>query len=99
MKRHILIGGLAACSLLACATNPVTGDRQLNFMSEAQEIQLGRESDPQLRAEMGVYPDQALQRYVESVGMRLAKSSERPDLPWQFAVVDVAAANAFAVPG
>jgi len=90
---------LAALAVAACATNPVTGQREYSLMSEAQEVQLGQEMDPQIRAEMGVYPDAGLQEYVQGVGMRLAKASERPDLPWHFAVVDVPAVNAFALPG
>ena len=83
----------------ACATNPVTGQRELTLMSEAQEIAMGRESDAQVKAEMGVYDDQALQQYVSRVGLQLAKLSERPNLPWQFTVVDQPAINAFALPG
>jgi predicted Zn-dependent protease len=85
--------------LPACATNPATGQRQFNLMSEAQEIQLGQESDQQVRREMGVYEDPALQQYVESVGMRMAQTSQRPNLPWHFTVVDSPAVNAFALPG
>src|SRR5688572_27173178 len=83
----------------ACATNPVTGRRELTLMSEAQEISIGQESDPQIKQEMGVYNDPELLRYVNDIGMRLAKVSERPTLPWRFTVVDVPAVNAFAVPG
>ena len=96
-------GRLIAAVLLgfvaACATNPVTGRREFTLMSEAQEIAVGRESDPQIRAEMGVYGDAELQKYVSDIGMRLARASERPNLPWQFTVVDQPAINAFAVPG
>ena len=83
----------------ACATNPVTGEREFTLMSEAQEIALGRESDAQIKAEMGVYEDAALQQYVSRIGLQLAKLSERPNLPWQFTVVDQPAVNAFALPG
>jgi len=83
----------------ACATNPVTGKREFTLMSEAQEIAMGRESDAQVKAEMGVYNDPDLQKYVSDIGLRLAKLSERPSLPWQFTVVDQAAINAFALPG
>ena len=89
------LGGL----VVACATNPVTGERQLALMSEAQEIQTGQQMDPEVRKEFGVYDDAALQKYVEGVGMRLAQVSERPSLPWSFTVVDSAAINAFALPG
>jgi predicted Zn-dependent protease len=83
----------------ACAANPVTGQREFTLMSEAQEIAMGRESDVQVRAEMGVYNDPELTTYVSGIGLKLAKLSERPDLPWQFTVVDQPAINAFALPG
>jgi predicted Zn-dependent protease len=85
--------------IAACATNPVTGEREFTLMSESQEIAMGRESDAQVRAEMGVYNDPALAKYVSDIGLRLAKLSERPSLPWQFTVVDQPAINAFALPG
>jgi predicted Zn-dependent protease len=91
----LLLVALAA----ACATNPVTGEREFTLMSESQEIAMGRESDVQVRAEMGVYKDPELAKYVSDIGLRLAKLSERPGLPWQFTVVDQPAINAFALPG
>lgn len=97
MKRIIL--SLLLASVVACATNPVTGRREITLMSESQEIGIGQESDPQVRAEMGVYNDPELQRYVSDIGLRLAKTSERPNLPWRFTVVDQPVVNAFAVPG
>jgi predicted Zn-dependent protease len=88
-----------ALVVAACATNPVTGKRELTLMSEAQEIELGKQADAEIRRTMGVYNDPELQRYVQQIGLKLAKSSERPHLPWTFAVVDSPAINAFAVPG
>lgn len=85
--------------IVACATNPVTGKRELSFMSEAQEISIGQENHPQILQEMGSYDHQELQRYLSDIGLRLAKSSERPQLPWRFTVVDQPVVNAFAVPG
>jgi predicted Zn-dependent protease len=85
--------------LAACATNPVTGRRELSLVSEAQEIQMGRQYDQQIVAEMGLYPDSGWQRYVQELGSRLAAGSERPHLPWTFRVVDDPVVNAFALPG
>ncbi|HEY7447824.1 MAG TPA: hypothetical protein VH702_06720, partial [Vicinamibacterales bacterium] len=67
----------ACCCLLvtACATNPATGKREISLMSEAQEIQLGREADVEVQREMGLYDDRALQEYVNEVGQRLARGS------------------------
>ena len=91
--------GLAAALAAACATNPATGSREFSLMSEAQEVQLGQQMDAQVREEMGIYDDPELQRYVQDVGLRLARASDRPNLPWHFAVVDSPAVNAFALPG
>ena len=82
-----------------CATNPVTGAREFVMLSEAQEIAMGREADVEVRRQMGLYEDDALQRYVEEIGLALASRSHRPELPWSFAIVDSPAINAFAVPG
>jgi predicted Zn-dependent protease len=90
---------LLAVVAWGCATNPATGRRQLILMSEAEEIQIGRESDRQIRTQMGVYDDAALQQYVASVGARLVSQSHRPNLPWTFTVIDEPAVNAFALPG
>lgn len=84
---------------LGCAVNPATGERQLSLVSESQEIAMGREYDPQVVEQMGLYPDSALQRYVREIGMEMARASERPDLPWTFRVLDDPLVNAFAVPG
>ena len=94
LRPHIL-SLTVALTVTSCATNPVSGKKELSLMSEAQEIQLGQEMDVQVRREMGVYKDPELQRYIERVGMRLARTSERPDLPWHFTVVDSPAVNAF----
>lgn len=82
-----------------CATNPATGRRQLILMSEAEEVQIGRQNNEQIRKQMGVYNDPELQRYVATIGARLAREAHRPQLPWTFTVVDEPAVNAFALPG
>jgi predicted Zn-dependent protease len=91
-----LIAGIAASG---CARNPATGANQLMLVSEDQEIAMGREADPAIAATIGLYPDDAWQRYIQRLGAGLAATSERPNLPWTFRVVDDPAINAFAVPG
>src|SRR5438876_11823938 len=81
---------LAALAALAagCAVNPATGSRQLMLVSESQEIALGRDYDHQVAASIGIYADSGLQRYIQQFGARRAASSERPNLPGSFRVVD-----------
>ena len=83
----------------ACATNPVTGKKQISLLSEAEELAIGQQQDAEIRREMGVYDDAALQRYVDDIGQELARNSHRPNLPWSFTIVDNPAINAFALPG
>lgn len=101
MRLHSRSIVLAAAAVLAagCATNPVTGKRELSFISEEEEIQLGQQSKEQILQQMGKYEDPRVQAYVESIGKRMAAQSERPHLPWSFTVVDDPVVNAFALPG
>lgn len=95
-----LIASLVPVVLLAnCAINPVTGERELSLVPESQEIAIGREAADQVSATIGLVDDAALQQYVDGIGQRLARTSERPDLPWEFHVVDDPTPNAFALPG
>ena len=96
---RLLLALIATVLLSACATNPATGKRQISFMSEEKEIAMGRQLDAQVRQEMGLYENDELQRYVQDLGMQIAQRSERPNLPWSFAIVDSPAVNAFALPG
>src|SRR5262245_13244060 len=68
----------------ACATNPVTGKKQMSLLSEAEEMAIGAQQDVEIRREMGVYNDAELQRYVNDIGQQLARNSHRPNLPWSF---------------
>ncbi|MGD2068949.1 MAG: M48 family metalloprotease, partial [Gemmatimonadota bacterium] len=90
---------LLATLVAGCARNPATGERQLSLIGERQEIEMGREADQQIVASIGLYDDEALQSYVDGLGQRLAATSERPDLPWTFRVLDDPTVNAFALPG
>ena len=84
---------------LSCARNPVTGKRDFMLMSESQEIAMGKQSDPEIKSFFGVYDDDKLQKFVQQKGKAMAAVSHRPDLPYEFKVVDSPVVNAFAVPG
>ncbi len=82
-----------------CVVNPVTGKKQVSFMSESQEIALGQQSDPAVLAQFGLYPSDVLQNFIEEKGQEMAKISHRSNLKYSFKVVDSPVVNAFAVPG
>ncbi len=98
----LLIAGLGAglvAGPLGCARNPVTGKSELSLISEAQEIQMGQQAAKDVAQTMAFYDDPKVQAYVANIGKGMAAESERPDLPWEFHVVDDATVNAFAIPG
>ena len=97
MDRRLAILPIALAA--ACATNPVTGKSELALVSEGQEIEMGRQSAQEVAQTIGYYNDPAIQSYVSAIGLKMAKASERPQLPWEFHVVNDASVNAFALPG
>jgi predicted Zn-dependent protease len=106
LKQHImrtLIKTLTMFSCLAlfneCAKNPVTGNRQLVLMSESQELEMGKSADPEIIQQYGLYPDKALQDFVTEKGKQMAAISHRPNIQYNFRVVDSDILNAFAIPG
>ena len=54
ISKFLLILGLILL-IPSCAINPVTGKKQLMFMSEAQEVSLGAQYDPTVVSTFGVY--------------------------------------------
>jgi predicted Zn-dependent protease len=98
MRRIIVL--LAVFSLLSCAVNPVSGERELMLVTETQEIELGRQAGPSLNWTYGgEFHDPTLKRYLESIVQRLWENSERPHLPMEFAIENTSLPNAFALPG
>ena len=68
-------------------------------MSEAQELAMGKDADPQIIAQFGLYEDKALQDFITQKGKQLAAISHRPNLAYEFKIVDSDVLNAFATPG
>ncbi|MBX3662503.1 MAG: M48 family metalloprotease [Burkholderiales bacterium] len=68
-------------------------------VSEQEERSMGREIAGRMLGAAPLVNDAGLQAYVNRVGRWVAVQSERPDLPWRFAVIDTPSINAFAAPG
>lgn len=60
---------------------------------------MGKQASQEVGQSIGYVEDPELQAYVAGIGKRMAAKSERPQLPWEFHVVNDAAVNAFALPG
>jgi predicted Zn-dependent protease len=86
--------------LAGCAVNPVTGERNLNFMSEDWERTVGAEQYAPLRQAQGgdFIVDPELTAYVQGIGDNLAAQAKR-DFDWEFHILNDSTPNAWALPG
>ena len=100
MVRLPLILVALASLLSACGVNPVTKKKEIQFVSEAQELQIGEKNySPTRQGEGGdltVLPE--LTTYVNGVGQKLAAVADRK-LPYEFVVLNNSVPNAWALPG
>ncbi|MBU2499598.1 MAG: M48 family metalloprotease [Proteobacteria bacterium] len=106
MAKRNLVTTLVALSLLgfllwipSCAVNPVSGRPEIMLLSEGDEVKLGGQTDVQVVKEYGIYDDPKLASYLNDLCRRMGKLSHRPNLPYQFKILDTSVVNAFAVPG
>src|SRR4051812_50204652 len=86
-------------ALAACARNYVTRHHELHLISEKTEIEIGRKAKEDIIKEYGAYHDLDWQVYLDQVGQRVARASDRPALAYDFTIIDTDLLNAFAVPG
>ncbi|RBP31147.1 putative Zn-dependent protease [Marinobacter pelagius] len=92
---------LALAFVAGCSVNPVTGEKQLSLIPESQELAIGAEQYVPTQQTQGgrFYIDPELNLYVSEVGRKLAQVSDRPDLPYEFVVLNNSVPNAWALPG
>jgi len=77
----------------------IKGVKSFGDVPEEKEIQIGKDLSAGLLGATPLVDDPVAQNYVNQIGRWLAFQTERPDLPWTFAVIDTDTVNAFAAPG
>jgi predicted Zn-dependent protease len=70
-----------------------------SLISVEQEIEVGREAQTQVQAQVPELEERAITSYVETVGRQLAGRAEGPRYPYSFSVANYREINAFALPG
>lgn len=111
MKSSVLLILFVTLFLGGCAAslNPISGRRAFNYAYlPSEEIEVGREADPQIIAQYGLYDDPEVTAYVDSLGQALVALSHLrregvdpafANMTFHFRVLDSPVVNAFALPG
>ena len=96
---RIFLSLVLLCS--SCARNPVTGKNEVLVISESSEVTMGKSHYPSMQQlQGGVYQaDPQLAKYINKVGLKIAALSDRPNLPYEFVVLNNSTPNAWALPG
>ncbi len=99
--RAYLAIALLALVTAGCVVNPVTHQQEFSMVSPQEEIAIGAQQyGPAQQSQGGRYDrEPALQAYIAEVGRKLAAVSDRPDLPYEFVVLNNSTPNAWALPG
>jgi predicted Zn-dependent protease len=97
--RPILPLVLAALALSACAYNPELGRQQMTIVDDASLAQAGEQAWKQALSTSKVSPDKAANARVRAVGQRVVEAAGLGGRPWDYAVFEDVAPNAFVLPG
>jgi Zn-dependent protease with chaperone function len=102
-KTPILTAGVFFLIVTASAASIAFAQTQVkpgfNLFSAQQDVEIGRQSAAEVEKQLPVLQNRAVQRYVTSIGKRLAAVAPGAKYPYQFKVVNVSDINAFALPG
>ncbi|MEX2149496.1 MAG: M48 family metalloprotease [Steroidobacteraceae bacterium] len=92
---------IAAAWLGSGAVLPVLGADQDEepAKKDSKEVRTAKQLHIQFTMASGVHNDLQLQEYVQRVGEKLARASDRPELDWKFTIIDTDDVNAFATMG
>ncbi len=96
-----VLGAAVLCTALlfsGCATTGINKG-QINLIGTEEEVQMGKELSAEVEKEYTIYKNSEVAAYVQSVGDKVARVSDRTDIEYHFAVIEKDELNAFAMPG
>lgn len=103
-----IVGIMFSVNSCVVQKNPVSGSKRAYGYSWEQEVQIGQEADKEIQQQYGIYNNDEIQKYVETVGQEVLSVSHmrREDTDpkyknteFYFRVLDSPIVNAFALPG
>jgi predicted Zn-dependent protease len=89
----------AALWLIVVLASSALARAQIFGMSEAQEIELGRQAAAEVERTQPLLDDTVVNAYIKGLGLHLVEYCGRPNIEYHFKVIDTPEVNAFALPG
>ena len=100
LSRRDVLWLFGAATLSGCAASPVGSGSILVGMSEEEEKRVDQKVAPQqFSQDLGPVQDDAVNRYLTSVGQRLDGTVHRPQMPYSYRVLNANYVNAYTFPG
>jgi predicted Zn-dependent protease len=110
MKKNILLGICALGLVYSCATNPITGKKSFNIVSNSELFPSSFQQYGTFLKENKVITGTADAKRVETVGMRIKAAAEKyltylgqnqylNDYRWEYKLIDNKEVNAWCMPG
>ena len=110
MKKNILVGICTLGLVFSCATNPITGKKSLNFVSNSELFPSSFQQYGSFLKENKVITGTADARKVENVGLKIKLAAEKyltylgqsqylQDYRWEYKLIDSKEVNAWCMPG
>lgn len=110
MKKYLLIGIGAFGLFYSCATNPMTGKKELNFVSNSELFPSSFQQYGTFLKENKVVSGTADAKRVETVGMKIKLAAEKyltylgqtqylNGYQWEYKLIDSKEVNAWCMPG
>ena len=111
MKKYIIILSIGALAVvISCATNPFTGKKSLNFVSNSELFPTSFQQYGTFLKENKVISGTADAKRVENVGIKIKAAAERwlkangqaeylKDYQWDYKLIESKEVNAWCMPG
>ncbi len=98
--KKVIFGVILALLFISCTKAPITGRSQFIMVDQAQEMQLGLQSEKKILQTQKISKDPVKNAMVRRVGMRIANITGQRNYKWEFFVINNnKEANAFCLPG
>ncbi|MCH9024180.1 MAG: M48 family metalloprotease [candidate division Zixibacteria bacterium] len=99
LSKHILLLIIVSLYFCSCATTGPGGKKSLIIIPTSQEVAIGSGMAEEVSKTEVTLPDSVWQNYLNEVGQRIVRVSDRKDIEYHFTVIESDQINAFAAPG